>query len=95
MIEKHLEVFLVQLSDRLVDLLQPRRLRRHHIQSVCRACSLQNVRWPIVQRDGTAVEHGKTVAKRWPAGGCRPDHWLSPASATLTPSSVGSGRPQP
>jgi len=72
-----------------------RRLQRRHIQSVCQAYSPPDVQWPIARHGGTAVERGKTVAKRWPAGGCQLDRSSSPASVTLTPWSVGSGRPQP
>lgn len=72
-----------------------RLLRRHHNQSACLAYSRQSVRWPTARRGATVVERGKTVAKHWPAGGCQPDRSWSPASATWTPLSVGSGRPQP
>lgn len=75
-------------------LTRPLRMRR--IRWACRACSLPNERWPTARHGwAIAVERGKTAGRRWPAGGCRPDRSSSPASATLTPSSVGSGRPQP
>jgi len=67
----------------------------HRIQLVCPVCSPPDVQWPIVRHGGIAAERGKTVARRWPAGGCRLDRSSSPASATLTPWSVGLGRPQP
>lgn len=69
--------------------------RRHHIQLAYQVCSPPNVRWQIVWHGEIVAERGKTVVRHWPAGGCRPDHLSIPVSATLTPSSVGSGRPQP
>jgi len=72
-----------------------RPLRRRRSQLAYQVCSRPNVRWLIEQHDETVVERGKTVAKRWLAGGCRRDRSLSPASTTLTPWSVGWGRLQP
>jgi len=82
-------------KNKIIDSELTRRLRKRRIQSVCQVCSPQDVRWPIVRHGGIAAERGKTAARHWPAGGCRLDRSSSPASATLTPWSVGSGRPQP